>query len=82
MTVESSALLLNLYSYFQGHVLSRDASRSRGRQKMTFGMMDLEQFKVALGELLGIPSWEVNSMSSLSEQAEMLFRKVHSSFLY
>ncbi|XP_065065751.1 WD repeat-containing protein on Y chromosome-like isoform X2 [Rhopilema esculentum] len=59
-----------------GHVLSRDASRSRARQKKTFGMMDLEQFKVTLAELLGIPAWEIRAISSLSEQAELLFRKI------
>ena len=61
-------------------MLSRDASRSRARQKKTFGMMDLEQFKVTLAELLGIPTWEIKAISSLSEQAELLFRKVRYHF--
>lgn len=67
---------MQLSSVLQGHVLSRDASRSRARQKKTFGMMDVDQFKVTLGELLGIPPWEMKSMSALNEQAELLFRKV------
>ena len=67
----------NFTCIFKGHILSREQTRSQGRQKKTYGMMDVEQFKVTLAELLGIPAWEAKSLSALSEQAELLFRKVY-----
>lgn len=60
----------------KGHILSRDAGISRGRKKVTFGLMDLPKFQAAIAELLGFIPWEAKSISSLNEQAELLFRKV------
>ena len=57
-------------------MLSRDACISRGRKKVTFGLMDLDQFQATIAELLGFTPWEAKSISSLNEQAELLFRKV------
>ena len=49
---------------------------SRGRKKVTFGLMDLDQFQATIAELLGFSPWEAKSIPSLNEQAELLFRKV------